>query len=96
MGIKQERKKRMGSRQHRFYKEDMAHPNDQAINYVWEKFSDTFFSDETKQLNKELLSIHHAESHKLLFPESDEAKKFQLNLTRKKEVLKKKFPFLEI
>ncbi len=83
-------------RDYRFYKEDMAHPNNQAINYVWEKFSDTFFSDETKQLNKELLSIHHAENHKLLFPESDEAKMFQSNLTRKKEELKKKFPFLEI
>jgi len=83
-------------RDYRFYKEDMAHPNNQAINYIWEKFTDTFFSDETKQLNKELLSIHQAENHKLLFPESDEAKMFQSNLTRKKEELKKKFPFLEI
>lgn len=83
-------------RDYRFYKEDMAHPNQQAINYVWEKFSDTFFSEETKQLNKELYSIRQSENHKLLFPDSDEAKTFRLNLENKKQTLKNKFPFLDI
>lgn len=82
-------------RDYRFYKEDLAHPNEQAIDYVWNKFSDTFFTEETKQLNRELNSIRQSENHKLLFPESEEAKHFLSNLENKKQTLKNKFPFLE-
>ena len=44
-------------RDYRFYKEDMAHPNEQAIDYVWEKFSDVYFNDETKQLLKKIKDV---------------------------------------
>lgn len=83
-------------RDYRFYKEDMAHPNEQAINYVWEKFSDTFFTDQTKQLNKEIFAITSASQHQLLHPEGEEAKQFLLHLENKRKVLKEKFPFLNI
>lgn len=83
-------------RDYRFYKEDMAHPNNQAINYVWEKFSDTFFTEETKQLNKEVYAVTSASQHQLLHPEGAEAKQFLLNLENKRKELLKKFPFLNI
>jgi len=83
-------------RDYRFYKEDLAHPNEQAIEYVWEKFADTYFTNETKQLNKEIASIVSSEKHTLLFPESEEAKLFTSNLEKKKRELKGRFPFLEI
>jgi hypothetical protein len=83
-------------RDYRFYKEDLAHPNEQAVNYVWEKFSDVYFADETKNLNSEIHSIISSEKHNLLFPESEEAKKFVASITIKKKELKSKFPFLEI
>jgi lysophospholipase L1-like esterase len=83
-------------RDYRFYKEDMAHPNEQAIEYIWEKFSDAYFANNTKELNKEIASIVSSENHTLLFPESEEAKKFTANLARKKSELKSRFPFLEI
>ncbi len=35
-------------RDYRFYREDMLHPTDQAVSYIWERFSDVFFSQETK------------------------------------------------
>jgi hypothetical protein len=83
-------------RDYRFYKEDMAHPNKQAINYVWEKFSETFFTEQTKQLNKEVFDISSASQHQLLHPEGDEAKVFLLNLESKRKELKEKFPFLNV
>lgn len=83
-------------RDYRFYKEDMAHPNEQAVQYIWNKFSDAFFSADTKQLNQELYSIYNSENHTLLFPESIEAKKFTSALEKKKKELKEKYPFLEI
>src|SRR6218665_2179402 len=32
-------------RDYRFYKKDLAHPNEQAIEYVWQKFSECFFTE---------------------------------------------------
>lgn len=36
-------------RDYRFYKEDLAHPNELAINYVFEKFGSVYFSDKTNE-----------------------------------------------
>lgn len=36
-------------RDYRFYKEDLIHPSKQAVDYVFEKFSETYFSDETQR-----------------------------------------------
>ena len=33
-------------RDYRFYADDMLHPSPLAVNYLWERFSDVFFSDE--------------------------------------------------
>jgi GSCFA family len=35
-------------RDYRFYKPDMIHPTDQAIEYIWEKFTDSFFDSKAK------------------------------------------------
>ena len=36
-------------RDYRFYKEDLIHPNNQAIQYIWEKFlGNAYFSEEVK------------------------------------------------
>jgi hypothetical protein len=82
-------------RDHRFFKEDLAHPNEEAVKYVWEKFSECFFKEETLKLAKEVESIATASNHTILFPESAEAKKFTENLEYKKRELKAKFPFLK-
>lgn len=81
-------------RDHRFYKEDLAHPNELAVNYVWEKFSACFFKEDTIRLAREVGSLNTASNHRLLFPESEEARKFKANLEHKKKELKTKFPFL--
>jgi hypothetical protein len=36
-------------RDYRFYKEDMLHPNDVAVKFVWQKFQQAFFSEETSK-----------------------------------------------
>lgn len=37
-------------RDYRFYASDMVHPSDEAIDYVWEKFTETFLDSEGKEL----------------------------------------------
>lgn len=51
-------------RDYRFYKDDLIHPNSQAINYIFEKFGHAFFSEETKVFISENLKINQALQHK--------------------------------
>lgn len=51
-------------RDYRFYKDDMIHPNSQAINYIFEKFGNTYFSDETMDFVEENYKINQALNHK--------------------------------
>jgi hypothetical protein len=76
-------------RDYRFYKEDMAHPNDQAIHYVWDKFSDTYFSDKTKELNKLIGKLNTALSHRKLHDHPDEKEKFEKHLSEMTEEIRK-------
>ncbi|WP_417430634.1 GSCFA domain-containing protein [Halpernia sp.] len=51
-------------RDYRFYKEDLIHPNSQAIQYIWEKFGNSYFSEECKSFVAENLKIKKALEHK--------------------------------
>ena len=51
-------------RDYRFYKEDMIHPSMQAVNYIFDKFGDSYFSEETKDFIKENFKIIKALEHK--------------------------------
>jgi hypothetical protein len=64
-------------RDYRFYKQDMAHPNEQAIDYVWQKFSETYFSESTIQLNRQLEKLHQAMQHRFLQEESESVLNFK-------------------
>lgn len=79
-------------RDYRFYDRDFTHPSSEAVDYLWEHFSETFFDDNTKKLNQELQKLHTACQHKMLFPKSKEAKKFAQTQLRVIENLEKKYP----
>ena len=51
-------------RDYRFYKEDLIHPNSMAVQYIWEKFGNAYFSDDTKVFINENNKIITALSHK--------------------------------
>lgn len=51
-------------RDYRFYKEDLIHPNRQAVQYIWEKFGNAYFSDETMDFVEENFKIMQALEHK--------------------------------
>lgn len=44
-------------RDYRFFKEDLVHPTDMAIQYIWEKLGACFFDDDTHTLNKAIEKI---------------------------------------
>lgn len=57
-------------RDYRFYKEDMVHPTDQAIDYIWSQFVNTYFSDNSLKFLDQWSSIYKALLHKPFFPDS--------------------------
>lgn len=63
-------------RDYRFYASDMLHPSEQAVEYIYERFADTFFTDATRQFVAEWQPIKAAFSHRPFNPESPEYKAF--------------------
>jgi len=63
-------------RDYRFYAADMIHPSDTAVEYIWEQFSDTYFSPETRHLLERISRITAAARHRPFHPESPEHRAF--------------------
>ncbi len=61
-------------RDYRYYKDDLIHPNSQAVAYIWEKFKDAFFSEETRGFVEENLKISKALEHQT---EDENSPKYQ-------------------
>ena len=81
-------------RDYRFYASDMQHPSDVAVDYIWEKFCQTYFDKPTSKIKKELEQLSADLNHRPLFPDSEEYQKFQANITKKKKELIACYPFL--
>ena len=79
-------------RDYRFYKEDMLHPSDQAVTYIWECFTDSYLSDEAKQFLKEWASLKAVLNHKPFDPESEEYQALIDKTMLKVGELQKKYP----
>ena len=54
-------------RDYRFYSSDWIHPNEEAVNYIWDKFADTFFDQSTKEVLIEVGKLRKALNHKPMF-----------------------------
>ena len=83
-------------RDYRFYAEDMLHPSQQAVDYIWELFSAAYLSPAAKRFIEEWKPVKEALGHKPFNPESDEYKEFMARTQLRIEELKRKYPELEI
>ncbi|MCG8795650.1 GSCFA domain-containing protein [Tenacibaculum finnmarkense] len=81
-------------RDYRFYAEDMIHPNNTAINYIWGKFIEVWISENTQKTMKEVDIIQKGLAHRSFNPTSEAHQKFLKNIAQKKETLQKAFPFI--
>ena len=77
-------------RDYRFYNPDMLHPSQQAVEYIWERFADTYFSEQTLRFIAEWQPIKAALNHRPFDAESEEYKTFrQDTLTKEKNFYQK-------
>lgn len=81
-------------RDYRFYASDMFHLSDVAVNYIWQRFSDTYFSKETSQLKKLLEQLAADKAHRPLHPESVEYSRFLQNIEKRRQKILLEYPFL--
>jgi hypothetical protein len=63
-------------RDYRFYRSDMLHPTRQAEDYIWDKFAEKYFDDETVTFLHEWKSIRAALNHKPFHPASSSHQQF--------------------
>ncbi|MCC6369364.1 MAG: GSCFA domain-containing protein [Bacteroidia bacterium] len=83
-------------RDYRFYKEDMAHPNEQAIEYIWNKFSECYFTPETMAINQKLIKLHRLMAHRPIQPNPEEQKRMQDYQNQLKAEVLKMLPALQL
>ena len=70
-------------RDYRFYKEDMVHPTEQAVRYIWERFVDFAIDPKEKPAMKAAAELKQMLQHRPLFPESKAFQKFEFQKEKK-------------
>lgn len=83
-------------RDYRFYAADMLHPTEQAVDYIWERFSDTYFSQSTTDFIAEWRPLKQALAHKVLDATSNDFMKFKQSSIEKLNSIAEKYPLLDV
>ena len=78
-------------RDYRFYADDMLHPSSVAVEYIWQRMVETFFSDEAKTFLREWAPLKKGFSHRPLNPDGDEYKAFLAKLHAEAQLLKQRY-----
>lgn len=64
-------------RDYRYFEKDGVHPNEQAVDYVWNLFKLWFFNKESLDTIVEITKLRLRNDHKILYPESQTASNFE-------------------
>ncbi len=81
-------------RDYRFYNEDMIHPSTVAVEYVWQRFAETFFSQRTRAINREWEGILKSLDHRPVHPGSESYQTFAEQTMLKLKEFERKYPFI--
>lgn len=81
-------------RDYRFYAQDLLHPNQTAIDYIWERFCETYISETVAKTMEEVNSIQKALQHKPFHPDSDSHQQFLHKLEDKMRAIQKQHPHI--
>jgi hypothetical protein len=82
-------------RDYRFYAEDMLHPNQVAIDYIWKRFKETTISETAFGTMDEVLTVQKSLSHKPFNPKSESHLKFESKVREKITKLESEYSFMK-
>jgi hypothetical protein len=77
-------------RDYRFYNSDMIHPNETAIDYIWEQFKHVWIQENTFSVMKEVETVQKGLAHKTFNPDSEQHQRFLADLQQKIQSLENK------
>jgi lysophospholipase L1-like esterase len=76
-------------RDYRFYKSDLIHPNETAINYIWKKFIAAWVDNSAIEIMNAVDSVQKGLLHKPFYENSKKHQEFLEKLNQKIQKLKK-------
>lgn len=82
-------------RDYRFYAQDMLHPNQIAIDYIWEQFFLTQIEEEQIPVMQEVCNIQKGLAHKPFHPNSESHQKFLAVINQKIKAVQEQFPHIK-
>lgn len=82
-------------RDYRFYAEDMVHPSPVAVEYIWQRFVETYMTASTQNEMRTLHQLWCDRHHRLLHPDSEEAERFKLHVEKQLMRLKDDYPWIQ-
>lgn len=81
-------------RDYRFFNRDLVHPNEIAVDFVWEKFKEVYFSKETIALIEKINKVEKFTQHKPFNIADKKHQNFIKDSLQKIEQLKTKHPYI--
>lgn len=81
-------------RDYRFFQQDLVHPSQMAVDYIWEKFRDTFLDTEAQKIVEAGLALRRRKEHRFIHPESPEAQRFRRDTEKAESELLASHPTL--
>ncbi|MCR5049923.1 MAG: GSCFA domain-containing protein [Paludibacteraceae bacterium] len=82
-------------RDYRFYADDLVHPSSSAVDYIWQRFVETYFSSDTLNELDSLSALWHDRHHTLLHPQTVEAQAFMRRVEQRTNEMKQKYPWIQ-
>ena len=82
-------------RDYRYYGADMYHPSETAVDYIFERFADTFlYEKETQEAMRSLHQLYLDRQHRPLHPDSDDYRRFVAQTESRAADLRQSFPWI--
>ena len=82
-------------RGYRFYANDLVHPSEAAIEYIWEYFCSSYFDKNTVEIIEKIEKITKSLEHKAFYPQSESHKRFMEKLQKEIEDFKLQYPHID-
>lgn len=81
-------------RDYRFYADDLFHPSNLAIEYIWERFASVCYNSETWEITSKIAEYKKMKEHRPLHGDTSAYETFKNKTILVKDQILKKYPFL--
>lgn len=83
-------------RDYRYYADDLVHPSNLAVEYIWEAFSKCYLEEQEDALRKNIRKLQNAMQHRSFNPSSNGHQKFVQQQIKNIQKIKTKIPALNL